>query len=235
MIPSFIGPAPVSPVSSSAHHDHDRHHQYHDHHGAAVRVVVWALGDNNAVPAFLGVDMHADAASCSSISDCGEDNASSIMMEQDDADLGNDRELECLISFDDDGDSDMDDYDNLVNNTNHDVTAAIFTPYPFDRQTKEEIENFRQLGLSFGEDWSLQLADEVTCSEHMSILDVPTEEVVANPPPTQVPPQTTMNGSTAATTSLGLDESDEVKAMRNQLWKQSLKTSMFTSLQSCKR
>lgn len=205
-------------------------------------MVVWALGDNNAVPAFLGVDMHADAASCSSISDCGEDNASSIMMEQDDNDLGNDRELECLISFDDDGDSDMDDDDGLVNNTTHDtthdVTAAIFTPYPFDRQTKEEIENFRQLGLSFGEDWSLQLADEVTCSEHMSILGAPTEEVVASPLPLsapQAPPQTAMDGSTAATTTLGLDESDEVKAMRNRLWKQSLKTSMFTSLQSCKR
>jgi hypothetical protein len=156
-------------------------------------MVVWG---SDMVPSFLGM---ADASSCSSISACESDASMD----------GNDHELECLISFDDDG---------LNNN---DATTEIFTPYPFDRQTREEIENFRQLGLSFGEDWSLQLADEVTCSEEMSIITDFADEGFADPTP-------------QVTASSGFDESDEVKAMRNRLWKQSLKTSMFTRVQ-CNR
>jgi hypothetical protein len=221
MIPSCLGPTPVSPVSSSSSSSR---------HDAAVRVVVWA-GDNAAVPAFLGVDLNADAAaSCSSISDC-EDTS---MMDQEDED-GNDQELECLISLAGDGEdiADDDDGHGLLFN-NHDVNATeIFTPYPFDRQTKEEIENFRQLGLSFGDDWSLQFADEVTCSEEMSITNFGGGDSVVSPQ--QLPPQRTPLTNDGFATTFGLGESAEVKAMRNRLWKQSLKTSMFTSLQSCKR
>lgn len=169
MMPSScLGPIPVSPLSQD---DRSR--------------FVWNE-DSIAVPSFLGVEMNADAASCSSISEC-------------DSMEGNDADLESLISLED----------------RYDVSAEsceVFAPYPFDRQTREELDNFHQLGLSFGEAWSLQLAEEVTCEEDMSIEQTDDEEDLKS----------------CVKSMLVFDESEEVKAMRNRLWKQSLKTSMFT-------
>lgn len=123
-----------------------------------------------------------------------DDDASSIS----ECDSMEDNELESLIS-------------SLADDRQEE---EVFTPYPFDRQTREEIDNFHQLGLSFGEDWSLQLAEEVTCTEDMSLDPSDDDDEKDNAPITSV---------------LFLDESEEVKAMRNRLWKQSLKTSMFKS------
>ena len=93
-----------------------------------------------------------------------------------------------------------------------------FTPYPFHQRSKEEIDDFNQLELSFGEDWSLQFADVVSCgSDCMSVDTDNATSFYGDEPasPMEACPEVTFV------------DTEELKSRRNELWKQSLKTSMF--------
>jgi len=107
------------------------------------------------------------------------------------------------------------------------VNMEIYTPYPAHTTTNEEIQEWNDLELSLGENWSLRLADELSSDEmsldgSMEFDEEYDDEASFADDSDQVP-------STPAESSYQLLEDDEIRRKRNLLWKQSLKTSMFTT------
>jgi len=108
-----------------------------------------------------------------------------------------------------------------------DMNMEIYTPYPAHTTTNEEIQEWNDLELSLGENWSLRLADELSCDE-MS-LDGNMECDEEGDDAASFVDDSDQATSTLAESSYQLLEDDEIRRKRNLLWKQSLKTSMFTT------
>jgi hypothetical protein len=89
------------------------------------------------------------------------------------------------------------------------------TPYPYTT-TSEEIKDWHQLELSFGEDWSLRLACELSSSEMSIDSDSDDDSSLFQEDETTACPK----------------DDNEIRVKRNLLWKQSLKRSMFTTMDS---
>jgi len=107
------------------------------------------------------------------------------------------------------------------------LDEEIINPYPAYTKTSTEIQEWKDLELSLGENWSWRLAGELSSCE-MSVdgtiesemeeedfgmgHDTKEEHITVSSSPTQAVP---------------IVEDEEIRKKRNLLWKQSLKTSMF--------
>lgn len=86
------------------------------------------------------------------------------------------------------------------------VDQNDLAPYPFFA-SEQEVDDRRQLHNDLGGTWSLEITERLM-------------ELDEEPARAQVTP----NGSFS---DMSYSESDEARAMRNELWKQSLKPSLF--------
>jgi hypothetical protein len=91
-----------------------------------------------------------------------------------------------------------------------------YAPYPID-STEEEIEDWNELEAELGQSWSVDVAKNLCdqSNKNDSTENGMNEEVG------EINTQVTPNNSFSE------GESSEVRQLRNQLWKQSLKTSLF--------
>ena len=97
-------------------------------------------------------------------------------------------------------------------------------PYPLST-TYEEMEDIRVLNSLLGDEWSLDLADDLSTSDASDWTaegnQCPTHEFVWDTSGSH------NNDSTERYDSTLDGESTDVRALRNQLWKASLKRSLF--------
>lgn len=106
------------------------------------------------------------------------------------------------------------------------LDTDVLTPYPAYTKTSEEIRERNELELSLGENWSLQLAGE------LSSCDMSVDETIE----TELGDDDGFGFDDIAeesfayfcsTTQAPTQEDDEIRRKRNLLWKQSLKSSLF--------
>ena len=108
----------------------------------------------------------------------------------------------------------------------------FLTPYPAYTKTSEEIQEFKELELSLGENWSLHLAGELSSCDMSVDETIETEFEEDDIFGMDDEDDTTAEESAAVGSTQSPkqdpDEIDEIRRKRNLLWKQSLKFSMFT-------
>lgn len=110
-----------------------------------------------------------------------------------------------------------------------DSNMDVLTPYPAYATTSEEIQGWKELERSLGENWSLQLAGELSPCEMSLDGTVESDEVEEEE---EVPDSSYVfddeSFSESSDSYFLLEENEETKRNRNLLWKQSLKLSLFT-------
>jgi hypothetical protein len=91
-----------------------------------------------------------------------------------------------------------------------------FAPYPLD-STEEEIEDLNELQVSLGQGWTFDIAKNLC------------EEVGAGEDMDEGMAEEYEDGSSQVTPNNSFSESEpkELRQLRNQLWRQSLKSSLF--------
>jgi len=109
-----------------------------------------------------------------------------------------------------------------------DMNMEIYTPYPAHTTTNEEIQEWNDLELSLGENWSLRLADDLSSVE-MSLDGCMEFDEEYDDEASLFADDSDQAPSTPVESSFQLLEDAEIRRKRNLLWKQSLKTSMFTT------
>jgi hypothetical protein len=97
----------------------------------------------------------------------------------------------------------------------HDTDMMELTPYPYTT-TSKEIEDWNQLEEAFGEDWSLLFADDLLSVEMSVDSDDEEDQSIHERAPNEY--ETNMSSE---------QEGENINAMRNLLWKQSLEPSLF--------
>ena len=107
----------------------------------------------------------------------------------------------------------------------------FLTPYPAYTKTSEEIQEFKELELSLGENWSLHLAGELSSCDMSVDETIETEfeedDIFGMDDDDDTAEENAALCSTQSPKQ-DPDENDEIRRKRNLLWKQSLKFSMFT-------
>ena len=105
------------------------------------------------------------------------------------------------------------------------IGRDVLAPYPAYTKSSEEIRERKELELSFGENWSLQLAGEHS-SYDMSV-DETTETELGDDDVFCIGDIAEERACFCSTTQAPQQDSDEIRRKRNLLWKQSLKSSLF--------
>lgn len=123
-----------------------------------------------------------------------------------------------------DGDITHDDDDDDVCSIDMDALA----PYPAYTKSSVEIQEFKELEVSLGENWSLRLAGELSACD-MS-LDGTIESEIDDERDlgcAEEVDETNVHDVSLHSAPIQDAEDDETRRKRNLLWKQSLKVSMF--------
>lgn len=103
------------------------------------------------------------------------------------------------------------------------LDEEIFNPYPAYTTTSTEIQEWKDLERSLGENWSLRLAGELSSCE-MSVDETIESDFDEDDSSMEHDSKETTGSSDP---SSAIVEDEEIRKKRNLLWKQSLKTSMF--------
>ena len=131
------------------------------------------------------------------------------------------RQLTCAsffdgdITHDDDGDDDCS------------IDMDALAPYPAYTKSSVEIQEFKELEVSLGENWSLRLAGELSACD-MSLDGTIESEIDDEKDLCCAEEEDEIDVYDVSLHSAQIqDEDDETRTKRNLLWKQSLKVSMF--------